>query len=205
MWRLTAEAIRDGVKSTTRYRSKQPNKRGHRSHRPLPQRQASGAKGGQAARRAKQIRQGTHTSDPYRSEPYRSVPASYDAFSTDMPPMPSYAPYYVPSTEPTLEEYPKDNFSSTPIRTPNIDLLNQTSYVGSPPLSDQTVGYGESSSAYNELSMLPTEPLFTNSPSPPADEPRTPDSPSAGWPNEVALRGTGSDYIFDMGFSDFPV
>ncbi|KAF2732944.1 winged helix DNA-binding domain-containing protein, partial [Polyplosphaeria fusca] len=51
MWKLTNEAIQEGVKSTTRYRSKQPNKRGHRMGQPQPQRQASGAKGGQAAKR----------------------------------------------------------------------------------------------------------------------------------------------------------
>lgn len=51
MWRLTPQAIRDGVKSTTRYRSKVPNKRSSRSHHPAPQRQASGAKGGRQTRR----------------------------------------------------------------------------------------------------------------------------------------------------------
>ncbi|KAF2274322.1 uncharacterized protein EI97DRAFT_460189 [Westerdykella ornata] len=67
MWKLTDEAIREGVKSTTRYRSKQPHKRGHRTgHNPLPQRQASGAKGGLASRKsAKARRLHRAVTDPY--------------------------------------------------------------------------------------------------------------------------------------------
>ena len=63
MWRLTDEAIREGVKSTTRYRSKQPNKRGHRTQQPQPQRQASGAKGGQAARRSARMKRSGRMQD----------------------------------------------------------------------------------------------------------------------------------------------
>lgn len=84
MWRLSADAIREGVKSTTRYRSKVPNKRGYRSHHPHPQRQASGSKGGHAARRSVRMRRsnrmqdsssGGYTSDPYGS---RRVPDAFD-------------------------------------------------------------------------------------------------------------------------------
>jgi hypothetical protein len=56
-WRLSEQALRDGrVQSTTRYRNKQPNKRGSKSHNPAPHRQASGARGGEMARRAAQVR-----------------------------------------------------------------------------------------------------------------------------------------------------
>ncbi|KAF2623070.1 hypothetical protein BU25DRAFT_401237, partial [Macroventuria anomochaeta] len=41
MWRLTPAALREGVKSTTRYRSKAANKRSSSRTQPLPQRQAS--------------------------------------------------------------------------------------------------------------------------------------------------------------------
>jgi hypothetical protein len=51
MWRLTEQAINEGVKSTTRYRSKLPNKRA-RAHTPALKRQTAGAKGGQAAKKA---------------------------------------------------------------------------------------------------------------------------------------------------------
>lgn len=86
MWRLSADAIREGVKSTTRYRSKVPNKRGYRSHHPQPQRQASGSKGGHAARRSVRMRRsnrlhdggggGGYTSDPYAG---RRAPAAFDS------------------------------------------------------------------------------------------------------------------------------
>jgi hypothetical protein len=77
MWRLTDETIREGVKSTTRYRSKQLNKRAHRTQQPQPQRQASGAKGGQAARRSANLRRSKRMNGQYRNDPYisRSVPA----------------------------------------------------------------------------------------------------------------------------------
>jgi hypothetical protein len=56
-WRLSEQALRDGrVQSTTRYRNKQPNKRGSKSHNPAPHRQASGARGGEMARKAAQVR-----------------------------------------------------------------------------------------------------------------------------------------------------
>ncbi|KAF2404130.1 hypothetical protein EJ06DRAFT_189001 [Trichodelitschia bisporula] len=56
-WRLSAQALREGrVQSTTRYRNKQPNKRGSKSHNPAPHRQASGAKGGEMARKAAALR-----------------------------------------------------------------------------------------------------------------------------------------------------
>jgi hypothetical protein len=56
-WRLTGEALREGrVQSTTRFRNKQPNKRGSKSHTPSSQRQMSGARGGRMARYTSQAR-----------------------------------------------------------------------------------------------------------------------------------------------------
>ena len=53
MWVLQEQAIRDGVTSTTRYRKTGPTKKMARSEAPALQRQASGRKGGQAAKRGK--------------------------------------------------------------------------------------------------------------------------------------------------------
>jgi hypothetical protein len=79
MWRLTDETIREGVKSTTRYRSKRLNKRAHRTQQPQPKRQASGAKGGQATRRSANLRRSKRMNDLYRSDSYisRSVPIAF--------------------------------------------------------------------------------------------------------------------------------
>jgi hypothetical protein len=205
MWRLTEEAIRDGVKSTTRYRSKQPNKRGHRSHHPLPQRQASGAKGGQASRRSARMRRGNQMpSGSYRSEPYRSIPARYESFAADdfVPPtsfVPNTASYYNSPAESELEF--SREFGST-LGASNISIYNNRSYCGTP-LSHQSTTFGDS--AFIELPLNTADPLFTNSPSPTADEPRTPDSQNAGWANDVAMAEDGSEFIFDVGYSEFPV
>ena len=51
IWVLEESALQEGVKSTTRYRKHNSNKKGLRSHHPAPQRQLSGAKGGKAAKK----------------------------------------------------------------------------------------------------------------------------------------------------------
>ena len=51
LWRLTPQALRDGVISTTRYR-KDPKRKSERRGLPALKRQISGAKGGQATRNA---------------------------------------------------------------------------------------------------------------------------------------------------------
>ncbi|EAW11481.1 forkhead domain protein [Aspergillus clavatus NRRL 1] len=49
-WRLTDEAIKKGIQSTTRYRKQANHKRSLGSDPPAPQRQRSGAKGGKATK-----------------------------------------------------------------------------------------------------------------------------------------------------------
>ncbi|RAH77135.1 hypothetical protein BO86DRAFT_441920 [Aspergillus japonicus CBS 114.51] len=49
-WRLTEEAVKYGVQSTTRYRKQASNKKTSSSDPPAPQRQRSGAKGGKATK-----------------------------------------------------------------------------------------------------------------------------------------------------------
>lgn len=55
LWRLTAQALQEGVISTTRYR-KNPKRKPERKTSPALKRQISGAKGGQATRAASQHR-----------------------------------------------------------------------------------------------------------------------------------------------------
>ncbi|GAB7350815.1 hypothetical protein MBLNU459_g1351t1 [Dothideomycetes sp. NU459] len=61
-WRLTKEAIEHGIKSTTRYRKDNKRKSPH-SSAPFFKRQVSGAKGGQATRRAAKHRRAAATAD----------------------------------------------------------------------------------------------------------------------------------------------
>jgi hypothetical protein len=209
MWRLTEDAIRNGVKSTTRYRSKQPNKRGHRTH-PLPQRQASGAKGGHASRRSTRARRGhVRPLDTYRHEPYRSVP-TYSAYTLDAP-VPPYSPYFDSPTQSDHSFLDSPSDFSNSMSMPGMDLfnhdINNRSYSGTP-FSSSQASMASGDSAYVDLPQNPMEPLFTNSPTPSStlDEPRTPDSQvNLGWGDEAALAGRGDGFVYDMGTGGFPV
>lgn len=68
VWILTADALKHGVQSTTRYRKSGPAKKGGGSKGPAIQRQRSGAKGGRAARRAAHLRR--HMETPPRTIPH---------------------------------------------------------------------------------------------------------------------------------------
>jgi hypothetical protein len=166
MWRLTPDALREGVKSTTRYRSKAPNKRAHRTHLPQPQRQASGAKGGQAARRSAYLKRSKLRPEPYVA---RSVPAAFDSgfglagyFGTDM--------------------------------WQGMGAIGEGMGLGARALDGQGMRVGEGpmaglADAY-VLAQGP-EPLFTNSPTPEAEEPWTP--VGDGWEGDVL--GCGFDEV----------
>ncbi|KAJ9666287.1 hypothetical protein H2201_003475 [Coniosporium apollinis] len=159
-WRLTEDAIRNGVKSTTRYRSKIPNKRGGRSQHPAPQRQASGAKGGQAARKAAKFRRavrlreanGAQVTDPYTmpptSAPPPTIPEAQPPSDTEI----SYGsnfgyPYFVPGTSSLSPSDPQIqlrarytpssatewSFPATPEHCNLVDLVNsKRPFNGSP-------------------------------------------------------------------------
>jgi hypothetical protein len=201
MWRLTDEAIREGVKSTTRYRSKQPNKRGHRTQQPQPQRQASGAKGGQAAKRsARMKRNGQYrTNEQYIS---RSVPAAFDPSyhgESSMPPYPP-SPYYGGDVDFGYASKhgdfgghdlfgPARSYSGSPHGGASVAsgfVGGSGSGVGS--MMGGGFGGGNgipiTDTAY-VLDQSPTDSLFTNSPSPSDDQPRTP--VDQGWQEEVGV------------------
>jgi len=192
MWRLTDEALREGVKSTTRYRSKQPNKRGHRTQHPQPQRQASGAKGGQAARRSANLRRSKRAqNEMFRSEPYcsRSVPAAFDPSYGAEKVYAAASPYYGSEVDfgyvPSIKQ--EHGFGNN-----GLDLFPPSGreYAGTPMLTDSAYVLGQS----------PSESLFTNSPSPSAlDEPRTPVSQD-GWGEDVGLE-LGTPFVCEDGMA----
>jgi hypothetical protein len=186
MWRLTAEALREGVKSTTRYRSKQPNKRGiHRTQQPLPQRQASGSKGGQAARRSANLRRTKRMNDVY----IRSVPHAFDASYTTSYPA---SPYY--SSEDGEYQYNVPKHGDFGMATNNVGLFAPTSYAPlQMPSHHQEAAY--------VLEQGPGEPLFSHSPSPSSvGEPRT---PTGGWEADVGV-GLGQPLVYgEMGYAEY--
>lgn len=185
MWRLTEEAIREGVKSTTRYRSKQPNKRGHRVQHPLPQRQASGAKGGQAAHRSAKVRRSHRMQDAYQS---RSVPAVFDPMyndtDTSLPYPPS--PYYASEADFGYSIKPENR--GGPLAGHHSGIFSPpTPYMRNPmphglPMTDTAFMIDQSSNGS----------LYTDTPSPPDEAPTPVDQ--GGWNDEIGLRGP---FVYD--------
>lgn len=202
MWRLTEQAIREGVKSTTRYRSKRPIKHTYRPQQ-VPQRQASGQRGGQAARRSAKTRKNNRVNQTCTSDPYtvaRSVPAAIDAaFQSEFAVTYASTPYGC-STGPAADaEHRRDDFGTA--WQPTYDVFPPGSYMGTPfpqqaALCDDT--------ARVPLPRDPLEPLFTNSPSPPVDEPLTPDSQGASWENDMTLGIVDVPFVFDAPYREFP-
>lgn len=192
MWRLTEDAIRNGVKSTTRYRSKQPTKRSYRSHHLQPQRQASGAKGGKAARRSARLRRGNGADNAYRSEPFisRSVPSAFDSGLNNVDEsMPYPSSLYYGSEH----DYGYGSASSeygSPLMGPGVDLFPLArSYMGT------TMPHGlPITDAAFVMDQSQPESLFTNSPSPSASEPRTPEYQDA-WNDDI---NSGGLCVFDQ-------
>ena len=64
IWVLEQSALEEGVKSTTRYRKHNFNKKICKQESPAPQRQRSGAKGGKAARKTAKVRRFTRSDEP---------------------------------------------------------------------------------------------------------------------------------------------
>ncbi|KAI1685128.1 Forkhead domain containing protein [Pyrenophora tritici-repentis] len=199
MWRLTDQAILEGVKSTTRYRSKQPNKRGPRNHQPQPQRQASGAKGGKASRRSARMRsarmQDTYLNPHYMS---RSVPSAFDPRYQRPDSSMSYTPSTHSSSDMDFSYGPPsktERYTSSPLHShhSHLDIFSRATarpyMVNHHPM---THGLPISDTGY-VLDQSPTESLFTNSPSPSADEPRTPVDQGC-WQEDVDM---GPTCVFD--------
>ncbi|KAK7186611.1 fork head domain-containing protein [Paraphaeosphaeria sporulosa] len=192
MWKLTQDALANGVKSTTRYRSKQPNKRGHRTSHYL-QRQRAGAVGGRSAK--KQLRHRARMHDAYRSDPYQTssrsmpTPATFDSsFFSDISGFemyPSSPSFYSPSgSEIDAMEYQPNAYGTASEQRMSQQIFHD---LPSAPVSSSSLA--SYSDGYIKLPSDPAMPLFTRSPtdtpSPSASEPRTPDSQSPGWDDSI--------------------
>lgn len=140
--------------------------------------------------------------EPYRSEPHnfsRSVPSAFDTtYNTDTPMPYPPSPYYSSVGSEADLDYSKDDFGSA-LGGASLALMPPRSFTGSP-LSQGMAACGDTGYI---LELDPSEPLFTNSPSPTADEPRTPDS-RGRWEEDMALGGCAA-YTFDTPYSEFPL
>ena len=101
VWVLEASAIMEGVKSTTRYRKTNSNKKAGRAEHPAPQRQRSGAKGGKAAKKAARQRRNGRPVD------YRSYRQAYGNIFDASP----------HTTDPDRDEF----LTMTPINQTNVE------------------------------------------------------------------------------------
>ena len=180
-WKLADFAVKDGVKSTTRYRAKAPNKRCARTRDPDQKRMEAGAKGGQASkkaaqRRSQRLREGSHLSGPTVRQlttpippPVYEVPLlGFDVKAERQP-----SPYFVPhSSSPNYTHQQYSNVASTSAPH-HAELLN----LYSSPIVPANLR------SYNHLSAFPQarhptpnsdEPFFYDSPAESSDEPITP-------------------------------
>ncbi|KAF9885731.1 hypothetical protein FE257_012616 [Aspergillus nanangensis] len=117
-WRLTEEAVKNGIQSTTRYRKQANYKKTLASEPPAPQRQRSGAKGGKATKSTAKFRGHSHLSqDEVRKERCRQRLACQRR-----PPRSLYGQYqhHHPSTTLALYHVPE---SATPLTRPLAESL----------------------------------------------------------------------------------
>lgn len=197
MWRLTDEAVREGVKSTTRFRHKHPTKRSSRSHQPRPQRQASGAKGGQAARRSAKMRRMNAASELPRGD-VRSVPSAFNpTYRADTAPM-FFAPS-PPGSDIHFGYNVRHGGFGSPRPDGGLNIFPPThqcpTSVMHQPQSMMPIDY--------RFSPHATERLLVNSPTPTLDEsgPRTPDA-ACMWQGDVTLADT--DTLDNFEYSQEP-
>ncbi len=107
IWVLEPTAVEGGVKSTTRYRKFNSNRKIGKPEHPAPQRQRSGAKGGKAAKKAAKTRRSARFCEPSSLRyvetpnvvsPVASVPAMENTCQTISDSGPAHSnnmPYYL--------------------------------------------------------------------------------------------------------------
>ncbi|KAJ5095786.1 hypothetical protein NUU61_005142 [Penicillium alfredii] len=147
-WRLTKEASRRGIQSTTRYRKQANHRKAISPGPPVPQRQRSGSKGGRASKSAAQMRH--HVQDK-RKEQYRSRPPMHQspryysplpAPSSPSSPLP-HQQQINPSLDPSAVPMPHYHAPHSLAPAPNglVQVYDHSTLIGctSPPPGDNQV------------------------------------------------------------------
>ncbi|PLB45650.1 hypothetical protein P170DRAFT_449306 [Aspergillus steynii IBT 23096] len=122
-WRLTDEAVKNGIQSTTRYRKQANYKKTLGSDPPAPQRQRSGAKGGKATKITAKFR-GHVSQDELRRERCRQRLACQRR-----PPKGLYGQYYHHHQSPTTTVSPF-HVPGPPLTRPSVEPFDLGSVVG---------------------------------------------------------------------------
>ncbi|SMR41429.1 unnamed protein product [Zymoseptoria tritici ST99CH_1E4] len=140
LWRLTDDALKRGVISTTRYRKDPKRKIERRSATPAPKRQESGRKGGRATRDATRMRQ-QHRNAHSVPAPYRRSERNYNGQT--------YSPYSAHSNSASPAMQSSSPHTSSPYV---VGLDEPASYpvamsVGQTPPTQMQVMYDNQSKA----------------------------------------------------------
>lgn len=156
-WRLTDEAVKHGIQSTTRYRKQANYKKTLGSEPPAPQRQRSGAKGGKATKITAKFR-GHVSPDEIRHERCRPQRLAYprrpqkglygQSYHHHQSPATTVSPFHVPGP-------------GAPLTRPSVEPFDLGSVVGC-------------------ADPHPCPPIFCDMPGPTADSPGV-DNGFMGW------------------------
>ena len=146
IWVLEPTAVEEGVKSTTRYRKINSNRKICKADQPAPQRQRSGAKGGKAAKKAAKTRRSARFGVPSKLR-YVETPSAV-------------APVVSISTIETASQLTPDS---------ELDCSNNIPYyLPTPTLSTQSSGLDSKSYGYEDITgcspHLRDDPLFYEDP-----------------------------------------
>ena len=138
--------MEEGVKSTTRYRKINSNRKIGKPYQPAPQRQRSGAKGGKAAKKATKIRRSARFGAPSKLRHVETPGRVAPAVSIS-------------------------NLETGGQLTPDSELARSTNmpyYLPTPPLSTQSSGLDSKSYGYGDVTgcspHLRDDPLFYEDP-----------------------------------------
>ena len=169
IWVLADFALEEGVKSTTRYRKhnlKKPPKTEH----PAPQRQASGARGGKAARKSASNKLNV-ADGPKRVSRIGRAPSSYSksVSTADVSPYPALGRYNgaVYHPRPAYETDAIPNYMHTPSTTPRSvpeprlfqysDIVSCTDLSDIPLFCDDSVDFHEITTAFSQSFGSPSD------------------------------------------------
>ncbi|KAL8824212.1 MAG: hypothetical protein Q9191_005220 [Dirinaria sp. TL-2023a] len=168
IWVLAESALQEGVKSTTRYRKQNPNKKSCRTEHPAPQRQISGAKGGKAAKKSALYACKMNSQKPRRIPRTGKGLSSYSRATPATSPLLSTMAFENPlQVEPRYEQEPIQHYLHTPSATP-ISLISEprsfsiSDIVGCTDLGDAPLFYDEPVGT-RENGIQFNEPTFTQS------------------------------------------
>ena len=168
IWVLADSALQEGVKSTTRYRKQNPNKKSNRTEHPAPQRQISGAKGGKAAKKSALYACKMNPQKPRRIPRNGKGLSSYSKVNTaNSPPLSTMAFENPLQLGSHYEQEPKQHYLHTPSMTP-ISLISEprsfsiSDIVGCADLGDAPLFYDESMGTHEDELQL-NETIFTQS------------------------------------------